>query len=655
MPEKNAAPQSAPTWAPHATVFVSSFCIMVIEVVAGRIVSRHLGASLYTWTSVIGVVLAGIAVGNFIGGIHADRRGARRTLATLFVFSSATCVGITTLNHQVGDWVFLWTMPWALRVGLHVAIVFLLPSVALGTISPVAAKMAIERSKHTGRTIGRVYAWGVVGSLAGTFAAGFWLIATFGTQAVLWAVAGVLAATALVYGAKSVHARAWAAAFLILVVFATGPWAWTKSLGERLALRDEIGDTVIWNDESQYSRIQVRRAPGEGDRRILLLDKLVHGSILMEQPYELQYGYERIYGAITQSFAGERDSLNTLQIGGGGYVFPRWVQHFFPASRTEVIEIDPAVTRAAVMAFGLPENHGFLVAHEDGRAYVQGLRERGRRGDASAPYDIIYNDVFNDYTVPYQLTTVDYFHELNALLSDEGLFLMNLIDIYEIGAFLGSIISTMEEVFDQVVVLSEGRPAAEEASRRKTYILVGLKRARDFSPIVAAYDPRIGLSKLSASEMEFLRDAAGNRILTDDWAPVENLLAPVELRGSRELAVTMLVTRARQHLVGQEPARADRLAARATRLDPDSGPAHDIRARALLALGDHALALRELRELTRLLPDNPDIWYRLGVFLVQRNQRPEAIEAFERAVGIRADHPQALAALHQLRPPAPGE
>ena len=56
MPE-NASPTSGRVWIPQATVFVSSFCIMVIELVAGRIISRHLGASLYTWTSVIGIVL----------------------------------------------------------------------------------------------------------------------------------------------------------------------------------------------------------------------------------------------------------------------------------------------------------------------------------------------------------------------------------------------------------------------------------------------------------------------------------------------------------------------------------------------------------------------------------------------------------------------
>src|SRR5262245_17778928 len=89
---------------PNATVFVSSFCMMVIELVAGRIIARHLGASLYTWTSIIGVVLGGIAIGNYVGGRLADRFSARRTLALLFVLSSASCASIAVTNSLAADW-----------------------------------------------------------------------------------------------------------------------------------------------------------------------------------------------------------------------------------------------------------------------------------------------------------------------------------------------------------------------------------------------------------------------------------------------------------------------------------------------------------------------------------------------------------------------
>ncbi len=107
---------------PGATVFISSFCIMVLELVAGRLIARHLGSSLYTWTAVIGVVLAGITIGNYLGGRIADRFNVRKTLAILFAISSAACVIVVVLNNLVGEWIFLWKLSWPSRVFIHVAL-----------------------------------------------------------------------------------------------------------------------------------------------------------------------------------------------------------------------------------------------------------------------------------------------------------------------------------------------------------------------------------------------------------------------------------------------------------------------------------------------------------------------------------------------------
>jgi MFS family permease len=104
---------------PCATVFVSSFCIMVLELVAGRIIARYLGSSLYTWTSVIGVVLAGITIGNYLGGRIADRFRASKSLSVLFACCSAGCAATIILNNFAGDWMWLWQFAWPSRVLLH--------------------------------------------------------------------------------------------------------------------------------------------------------------------------------------------------------------------------------------------------------------------------------------------------------------------------------------------------------------------------------------------------------------------------------------------------------------------------------------------------------------------------------------------------------
>ena len=185
---------------PCATVFISSFCIMVIELVAGRIIARFLGSSLYTWTSVIGVVLAGIAVGNYTGGRLADRFKPVEVLSILFAICAFACVSTILLNNLMGKWTWLWQFNWPARILLHVTAVFLLPSALLGTISPVVAKMALERGLPTGRTVGDIYAWGAGGSIVGTFIAGYYLIALMGTVSIIYGIAVVMIVMALLYG-----------------------------------------------------------------------------------------------------------------------------------------------------------------------------------------------------------------------------------------------------------------------------------------------------------------------------------------------------------------------------------------------------------------------------------------------------------------------
>jgi MFS family permease len=148
---------------------------------------------------VIGIVLAGLALGNYIGGRLADRFEVRRTLPVLFLAASVAAISISMSNDIVGGLRILWDMSWPARVASHVGLVFFLPSCLLGMISPVIAKMALDLGKETGRTIGNVYAWGVAGSIAGTFVTGFYLVEMFGTSTIIMVVAGALATIALLF------------------------------------------------------------------------------------------------------------------------------------------------------------------------------------------------------------------------------------------------------------------------------------------------------------------------------------------------------------------------------------------------------------------------------------------------------------------------
>ena len=129
---------------PHAIVFFSSACIMTIEVVAGRLIARHLGSSLYTWTSIIAVVLAGMSIGNYIGGRMADKRSPKELLGWMFMVSSMGCLSTLMINNIFARNALLDTASFPVRVFFSVLIIFILPALVLGTISPAAAKMALD-------------------------------------------------------------------------------------------------------------------------------------------------------------------------------------------------------------------------------------------------------------------------------------------------------------------------------------------------------------------------------------------------------------------------------------------------------------------------------------------------------------------------------
>ncbi len=523
---------------PSATVFISSFCIMVLELVASRLIARHLGSSLYTWTAVIGVVLAGITIGNYLGGRIADRFEAGKALAVQFVLSSAACVLTVVLNNVVGDWIWLWYFSWPVRTFGHVSIVFLMPSILLGTISPVVAKMALDRGLATGRTVGDIYACGAAGSIAGTFAAGYYLIATMGTIAIIWTVGGVLLLMAILYRPRFWVVYLWAVIFAAALTMGMVPLDWAKNRGVAFALREKPDPKVIYQDESQYCHIEVKRVSGTVDKRAFMQDKLKHSEIIMGDILDLQYFYTHIYSVITKGLSRNKNKLSAMIIGGGGYVYPRYIEKNWPGSSIDVVEIDPRVTEAAMQAFGLERNTPVNTFNTDARNYVDELLKRNSTSEVKKRYDFIYEDAVNDYSVPYQLTTKEFNDKIARLLNDDGVYMVNLIDVYDTAQFLGAMVNTIERTFPYVYVISE---AKQLRSLRNTFVIAAAMHQLNLGKFEAEYEKKdLKPWVLNDAEIGQLKEKSQGMILTDDYAPVENLLTTAVLRSSKEFLVNKL-------------------------------------------------------------------------------------------------------------------
>ncbi len=489
-------------WQPNLTVFVSSACIMILELVAGRIIAPSVGVSLYTWTSVIGVILAGISLGNYLGGRLADRWASTRLLGSMFLLAGLASLGVLGLDRldlmDKVEWPIVW------EILLLITALFFVPSTVLGTISPIVVKLAMHDLDRAGSTVGKIYAFGSVGSIVGTFLTGFWLISWLGTYTIVLSVAAVLLAMGLFF--LLTHRSGQLGIALLALVggtVAANHLNWTKSPCLR---------------ETNYFCIKVHEEERDGKPvRVLILDRLVHSYSSLDDPTRLVYGYEQVYAEITNWYhATYHTDPDALFIGGGGYTFPRYMEAMYPDSIIEVIEIDPGVTQVAYDYLGLARDTRVVSYNEDARTFLHRTPTR--------QYDLIMGDAFNDFSVPYHLTTQEFNERVHAWLKPDGLYMVNIID-GSYGRFLRAYTHTLRQTFKHVYL----SPTIENwrESPRSTFILVGTDTPLDLNAF--AQDSLFLQNLLSETEVDALLAEDKLVMLTDRYAPVEQMLAPVFL------------------------------------------------------------------------------------------------------------------------------
>jgi len=635
---------------PNFTVFVSSLCIMVLELTAGRLVARFLGYSLDVWTSVIGIVLTGIALGNSLGGRIADRFAPRRTLATLFLLASLGSAAVPFLNQMVGRGMLYLQVPWSVKILFHITILFLLPSMVLGMIGPVVAKWALAQGVRTGRTVGDVYAWSAVGSIVGTFLTGFLLIPLMGTVAILGTIAVVLACLGLLFLLRNRFSSFWFLVMALLgcIVLGFGGWAFAKK--GQLLFSLESNPHLLYDRESRYSHIRVISLAEAPEMRILELDNSTHSKVDIRDPADItsphQYDYIKMYASLTTLAAAQKKTLRVLVLGGGGYVMPHYIERHWPGSSIEVAEIDSEVTEAAMRVLGLPRDPSMHIVHLDARNHVEDLLRRKSQGEVVGNFDLIYGDTFNDVAVPFQLTTFEFNEKLRELLSHDGMYMLNLVDTFSSGRFLGAVWNTLRKSFPHVYLFSteKGITQSEDWS---TFVVLSSLRPLDFG----TFDLKgVSWKLLNASEVAHLEKRSKGLVLTDNYAPVENLLAPVarqrgnwvaRLELGRQLAyeTTLLMQQGRF----EEALARNR---RALTLNPILAEGVHYHIAVLLARqGKWDEAIAEYHEALRQRPHVAAIHIGLAHALFTKGRFEEATREYQEALRLNPHFAEALAGL----------
>jgi spermidine synthase len=489
-------------------VFVASFCTMVIELVAGRIMAPYVGVSLYTWTSIIGVVLAGISIGAYLGGILADRYPTPKTLGWLLFLSGLAALSISPLTGAMASWQMETSL--MLRILAVTAVIFFVPATLLGMISPVVVRLSLDRLERSGNVVGKIYAFSTLGSILGTFATGFFLISWMGTRNILLLMSVILIVSSPFFGGAFLKRRVLMILFPILFfsLWAVHDQAFTKQ-------RD---DHSYYFKETDYFTIELKKT--EKDSRpleMVVLDNLIHSYVDLEDPLHLQYGYERTYADLIAWKAGHNPKFRALIIGGGGYTFPRFLEAKYPQAQIDVVEIDPHLTELAYKHLGLSPQTRIRTFNGDARWALMNFKQKGI-------YDFIFGDAFNDLSIPYHLTTREFSTLLRSLLKPDGLLIANVIDHFETGLFMPSYVRTLGEVFGQgkVALVSD---STFEGMGISTMIVSASAREQSWKELEKVNPEHCYV--IDPQEVDKRLQNRFAMILTDDHAPVDNLTAPI--------------------------------------------------------------------------------------------------------------------------------
>ncbi|MFA5128434.1 MAG: fused MFS/spermidine synthase [Patescibacteria group bacterium] len=503
---------------PSLIVFVSSFCLMVLELVAGRLMAPYLGVSLYTWTSIIGIILAGISLGNYLGGRLADQKLSRQILGSTFFLAGISSAAVLYLVPTLGTVFGKMNLPLALSTSLFSLVIFFPASMFLGCITPMVIKFDLKNLEKTGRTVGKISAMATLGSILGTFATGFFLISFFSTKFVVIGISAVLI-------------------FLGILVFGQGQGkGLLKDKANIIFSLIFVGSFFLpqtCDKETNYYCIKASVTESESEAAqgyILKLDHLIHSFVYPGREEILTYDYEKLYKFLTDYWINDngKSNFSALFLGGGGYTLPRYFEKNYLSGNLLVAEIDPGVTNFNYQKLSLNPETKIKTINQDARIYLQRL-------PADQKYDLILGDAFNDFSVPYHLTTLEFGKVVKEHLAPGGFYAVNVIDDYQHGKFVSSFVKTLEEIFPYVylaplttdwqkahrntfVVLANEKPINED---QWAAVLRVLEQGGQYSNMdKASY-------LVGKDETQKFLEEKGAIVLTDDYVPTDNLLAPV--------------------------------------------------------------------------------------------------------------------------------
>ena len=483
----------------YATAFFSGMSVMAVEIGASRLLAPYFSASQIVWTIIIGVIMIALALGNVWGGRLADRDPDPARLYRRLIVAALWIAAIPVLGKYVIA-VVSGLLIVAIETNLLVAAafiscaaIFVFPLLLLGTVTPSLVKYATESLDESGRVVGNLGAFNTAGSIIGTFLPTFVTIPAAGTAATFLVFAGVLLALGIGYffcaGTGKRLCTLAIAAFLLCAALGanSSPAFWETAL--------------LYEGESVYNYLQVK----DDEKMTIFSTNVMFGVQSKRVKDGSLTGMYFDYALAAPTLTGGGD---VLILGMGTGTFAEQCRRYFPSSRITGVEIDGKIIALSRKYFGLPEE--IPVVAYDGRAFLQADENR---------YDVIMVDAFRDITIPFQMSSVEFFRMVENHLAPGGVVSVNLnMRAGGEGNINERLIDTIASAFPAIRVV----PVAGDTN-------LALFAARDEETLDALLPKAAALPDGELSSLmrhvaaHWQSPARGGEPLTDDRAPVELL------------------------------------------------------------------------------------------------------------------------------------
>jgi len=509
-------------WLLILLVFVAGACSLAVELSASRLLAPYFGTSLFVWANLIGLILLYLTVGYYLGGRLADRYPRPAVLYLLTIIASLLIGLIPFISRPILFWSLSAFATYSVSVFygslVSVILLFALPVILLGCVSPFAIRLSVKQVVKSGRTAGQLYAISTAGSILGTFLPVLWLIPTIGTyrtfivtavSLLLVSIAGLIASIPHTGGAARFRGNKNLLSVLLLIPLGL------SLLGSQGPIKPpggtDGGGVLVTERESPYNYIQVVRVGNE--TQLVLNEGLgIHSiynpnSVLTQGPWD----YFLIAPFFNKAPFTQSQVRRVGVIGLGAGTIPREFSAIYGPIPIDGVEIDGTIVKLAQQYFHMSEPNLHVIV-EDGRYYLR---------TAKVLYDEIGIDAYQQPYVPFQLTTSEFFQEVRSHLTPTGVAVINAGRTCCDFRLVEALAQTMRSVFPNVYII--------DTQRFENSLVIGTNAPTSLSNF---YSNTTGLSNPSLKSIADASIAYGHIreekttsvYFTDDRAPVEQLI-----------------------------------------------------------------------------------------------------------------------------------